>query len=338
MINKKNNIKKILLTLAFIGFFCLVGAAHAAPEPDSYAPAGDPQSHDPVPSSNVTNEATPSDLGSPAVMGSGGAYTNQEKIPGAEPTSDFVTYLQQIINFGFAVIGILALFMLIIGAYQYLMAAGSGKAESAKETITSALLGLILGLCAWVILNKINPDLVNMQAISQITGGAISGGTPLVAGVVGNYTATKPSGDRSAATMAYADKIKQYAQANNVPENIAFGLVAQESGGNPIARSGAGAMGLTQLMPGTAAGLGVTDPYNADQSLNGGLKYLKQMYDQTGSWDSALAAYNCGIGRFKNASTWENLPAETKTHVPAVMGYANWYSQQTGFGSGARIM
>jgi hypothetical protein len=97
-------------------------------------------------------------------------YTNQEKIPGAQPTSDFITYLKSIINFGFAIIGILALFMLIIGAYQYLMAAGSGNAADAKDTITSALLGLILGLCAWIILYKINPDLVNMRAITQIQG------------------------------------------------------------------------------------------------------------------------------------------------------------------------
>ena len=92
-------------------------------------------------------------------------YTNQEKIPGAEPTDQFIPYLQSIINFGFAIIGILALFMLIIGAYQYLMAAGNiGKADAAKETIGSALLGLILGLCAYIILYKINPDLVNMRA------------------------------------------------------------------------------------------------------------------------------------------------------------------------------
>gem|GEM_PF-813534 len=105
-------------------------------------------------------------------------YTNQEKIPGAEPTSEFIPYLQSIINFGFAIIGILALFMLIIGAYQYLMAAGSGKAEDAKDTITSALLGLALGLTAWIILNKINPDLVNMRGITQIAGGAVGTGTP----------------------------------------------------------------------------------------------------------------------------------------------------------------
>jgi len=99
-------------------------------------------------------------------------YKNQEKIPGpgGEQTSDFPTYLKQIINFGFATIGILALWMIVIGAYQYLMAAGNiGKVDSAKETIGSALLGLILGLCAWIILYKINPDLVKMD-LSRIQG------------------------------------------------------------------------------------------------------------------------------------------------------------------------
>jgi hypothetical protein len=92
-------------------------------------------------------------------------YKNQEKIPGASgQTDDLPTYLKQIIGFGFAVIGILAMFMLCIGAYQYLMAAGNiGKAENAKNTIASALLGLALGLTAWIILSKINPDLVSMS-------------------------------------------------------------------------------------------------------------------------------------------------------------------------------
>jgi hypothetical protein len=104
-------------------------------------------------------------------------YQNQEKIPGAsQQQKEFIPYLKDVINFGFAIVGILALFMLIIGAYQYLMAAGSGNASDAKDTITSALLGLILGLTAWIILNTINPDLVNMRAITQITGGGGIGG------------------------------------------------------------------------------------------------------------------------------------------------------------------
>lgn len=117
------------------------------------------------------------------VSGAGGAYQNQEKIPGAsQQQSEFIPYVKDIINFGFAILGILALFMLIIGAYQYLIAAGTGNVANAKETVASALLGLILGMCAWIILNKINPDLVNMREITKISGGG------------GAAPATSPSG------------------------------------------------------------------------------------------------------------------------------------------------
>lgn len=266
-------------------------------------------------------------------------YRNQEKIPGSSrQQTEFIPYLKDIINFGFAILGILALFMLIIGAYQYLMAAGNiGKVDAAKETIGSALLGLILGLTAWIILEKINPDLVNMRSITQISGGGVSGQTPVM-GAIGNYSVIRPNGDRATAAMAYMDTIKKYAAEKGIPENIAFGLVAAESSGNPIATSPKGAMGLMQLMPDTAASLGVTDPYNPEQSIKGGLTYLKQMYDQFGSYDAAIAAYNCGPNRYQSSGVWENLPAETKAHVPAVMGYANWYSQQAGAGTGVRIM
>jgi hypothetical protein len=111
-------------------------------------------------------------------------YKNQEKIPGASGQTDCLPdYIKQIIGFGFAVIGIMAMFMLCIGAYQYLMAAGNiGKVENAKETIASALLGLALGLTAWIILAKINPDLVSMtldcSGSAAGTPGGSTGGNP----------------------------------------------------------------------------------------------------------------------------------------------------------------
>jgi hypothetical protein len=127
-------------------------------------------------SGTATNQETGStsakNTSSTGTSSSSSTYQNQEKIPGAsKQQTEFIPYLKDVINFGFAIIGILALFMLVIGAYQYLMAAGNiGKVDAAKETIGSALLGLILGLCAWIILNKINPDLVNFRSITQISG------------------------------------------------------------------------------------------------------------------------------------------------------------------------
>ena len=164
-------------------------------------------------------------------------YTNQEKIPGAQPTSEFIPYLKSIINFGFAVIGILALFMLIIGAYQYLIAAGSGKAETAKETISSALLGLALGLCAWIILNKINPDLVKMNPISTISGGGQSAQTGNPQNNSGQpYTGSTGNGS--------CDPNQKLCQGSSMScfgsaANAASQICGYESvGGNPMALSG----------------------------------------------------------------------------------------------------
>ena len=83
------------------------------------------------------------------------------------------------------------------------------------------------------------------------------------------------------------------AARHGVPEDLFLRLVQQESGWNAAARSHKGAMGLAQLMPGTAARLGV-DANDPHQNLDGGARYLRMQYDRFGSWRLALAAYNAG--------------------------------------------
>lgn len=101
-------------------------------------------------------------------------------------------------------------------------------------------------------------------------------------------------------------------------------LVQAESGFNPLAVSPAGAKGLTQLMPGTAAALGVTDPFDPSQNLNGGARYLRQMLDEFGDIRLALAAYNAGPGKVRRHG---GVPPyrETLAYVDRVMA---------GFGGG----
>jgi len=105
---------------------------------------------------------------------------------------------------------------------------------------------------------------------------------------------------------------------HGVPQDLFLRLVYQESRFNPRAISHAGAIGLAQLMPDTAAELRV-DPTVPQQNLEGGARYLKQQYLEFGSWRLALAAYNAGPGAVKKHG---GIPPfrETKNYVRIIAG------------------
>ena len=104
----------------------------------------------------------------------------------------------------------------------------------------------------------------------------------------------------------------------DIPSQIFFNLISTESNCDPVASSEQGAIGLTQLMPSTALELGV-NPWNAQQNIEGGARYLRQQHDRFGSWDLALAAYNAGPGA---VSKYGGIPPyeETQNYVQKVLG------------------
>ena len=116
----------------------------------------------------------------------------------------------------------------------------------------------------------------------------------------------------------YLEMARAAARANNIPEDLFLRLVHQESRWNPQAVSHKGAIGLAQLMPGTAQMLGV-DPTDPRQNLNGGARYLRMMYDKFGDWRLALAAYNAGPGAVQQHG---GIPpfAETQNYVQIILG------------------
>lgn len=123
----------------------------------------------------------------------------------------------------------------------------------------------------------------------------------------------------------YGGMVVAAAQRHGLDPALLHGLIQQESGFNPNAGSPAGAQGLAQLMPGTAASLGVTNPFDPAQSIDGGARYLRRQLDAFGGdVTKALAAYNAGPGA---VSRYGGVPpyAETQAYVQKVLANADAY-------------
>jgi soluble lytic murein transglycosylase-like protein len=119
--------------------------------------------------------------------------------------------------------------------------------------------------------------------------------------------------------------IKQAGQEYGVDPYLIKAVIQAESSGNPGAVSSAGAQGLMQLMPKTAADLGVYDSFDPAQNIMGGTRYLRQLLDRyRGDRKLALAAYNWGMGNIENRL--QSMPKETRNYIVKVENYYRDYS------------
>lgn len=130
----------------------------------------------------------------------------------------------------------------------------------------------------------------------------------------GSWIAQLPSAGQS-----WATEIERAATGAGLDPRLLAAMVWQESGFRPDAVSHSGAIGLAQLMPGTAEGLNV-DPWDPVQNLEGGASYLAWTIEEFGSIELGLAAYNAGPGRVREADGIPNI-AETQAYVPRVLDY-----------------
>jgi hypothetical protein len=129
--------------------------------------------------------------------------------------------------------------------------------------------------------------------------------------------------DAVSSSIPYASNIRAAAIANGIDPLLLASLVAHESNFNPQAVSRTGAQGMTQLLPGTAADMGVTDAFNVDQNLNGGARYLATQLKEFGRVDMALAAYNAGPGTVGRLGA---VPDSTRGYIERIL--TSWRNYQ----------
>jgi soluble lytic murein transglycosylase-like protein len=186
----------------------------------------------------------------------------------------------------------------------------------------------LLLLCAWVPAAE-----AQIYALREADGTLVLSDKPLgpsartyaVQGTSGSILTTVGSASPiSVRSSRWDSAIEEHAAAHRVRPELVRAVIQVESAFNPRARSNKGAMGLMQLMPDTAADLGVTNAFDPEQNIRGGVAYLRQLLDKFGGNEElALAAYNAGPGAVTKYGDAIPPYRETRQYVDKVRARTN---------------
>lgn len=200
-----------------------------------------------------------------------------------------------------------------------------------KECLASAERS-VQAMAVDALLAASNSGAVSLDTVQQILGFTPQTDAPVdTSPVTDTFTSSSSSANTTAANATSSGSVsspknleeyfKEASETYGVDINLLKAIARQESNFNPSATSSAGAMGVMQLMPSTAKGLGVTNAYDAQENIMGGAKLMAQnLKKYNGDVSLALAAYNAGSG---NVDKYGGIPPfkETQNYVKKVLGY-----------------
>lgn len=200
-----------------------------------------------------------------------------------------------------------------------------------KECLASAERS-VQAMAVDALLAASNSGAVSLDTVQQILGFTPQTDAPVdTSPVADTFTSSSSSANTTAANATSSGSVsspenleeyfKEASETYGVDINLLKAIARQESNFNPSATSSASAMGVMQLMPSTAKGLGVTNAYDAQENIMGGAKLMAQnLKKYNGDVSLALAAYNAGSG---NVDKYGGIPPfkETQNYVKKVLGY-----------------
>lgn len=201
------------------------------------------------------------------------------------------------------------------------MAVDAMIANSRSGTVSGDAIQEMLGFRPQAVASVSSGTEDNSSAVSgtQATASGSGASVSQTSGATANGTAS--TGKVSGCPASLEDDFEEAAATYHVDINLLKAVAKAESGFNPSATSSAGAMGVMQLMPSTAKGLGISNAYNAHDNIMGGAKILSQNLSRyNGDVSLALAGYNAGCG---NVDKYGGIPPfkETQNYVKKVLGY-----------------